>query len=243
MARVLVIEDDPAIGELVRLYLAREGHGVELVSDGAEGLRRVETAGADLDLIVLDLMLPGLDGRGVCRRIRAGTGTAAHPDVPIIMLTALDDPRDTIEGLDLGADDYLTKPFDPDELLARVRALLRRAATRPIPQSPTPNTQHPPSIALGNARLDPGARRLLVAGRDVPLRTKEFDLLLALAAHPGLVLTRDQLLERVWGTDVDSDTRTVDVHVSRLRDKLTTAHATLAIDTVRSVGYRLRDEG
>ena len=246
MARVLVIEDDPAIAELVRLYLAREGHAVELVPDGAQGLRRFETVASDLDLVVLDLMLPGLDGRGVCRRIRAGVDPATHPNIPIIMLTALDDARDKIEGLDLGADDYLTKPFDPDELLARVRALLRRA-TRPASPSSAPppgghSAQHPTPITLGNARLDPGARRLYAAGREVLLRAKEFDLLLALAAHPGLVLTRNQLLERVWGTDVGSDTRTVDVHVSRLRDKLATAHATLAIDTVRSGGYRLRTE-
>ena len=162
MAHILVVEDDPAIAELVRLYLARDGHAVELVANGARALRHVETAAPDLDLIVLDLMLPGLDGRGLCRRIRAATGPAAHPDIPIIMLTALDDPRDKIEGLDLGADDYLTKPFDPDELLARVRALLRRAH-RPAPPSLAHPAPHHAPIALGNARLDPGARRLLVA--------------------------------------------------------------------------------
>ena len=230
MARILVVEDDRSIAELVQLYLRREGHETELVDNGVTALRRLESAPAPVDLVVLDLMLPGLDGRGVCRRLRASS------DIPVIMLTALDDDRDKIEGLELGADDYLTKPFNPQELVARVRAILRRAS-RLAPHSSEPGR----CFDVGNLHLDLDARRLLVAGRDVALRTKEFDLLAALAVSNGIVLSRDQLLERVWGGEFDGDTRTVDVHVSRLRDRLDAAGATAEIETVRSVGYRLRD--
>src|SRR5262249_15600944 len=162
-----------------------------------------------VDLVVLDLMLPGLDGRGLCRRLRAVS------DIPVIMLTALDDDRDKIEGLELGADDYLTKPFNPQELVARVRAILRRA-TRPAATPPAPD----PHLDPGTPHLALDARRLVAAGTEVAPRTKEFDLLAAFAASSGLVLTRDQLLERVWGGEFDGDPRPVDVHVSRLRDRL-----------------------
>jgi len=228
MAQILVVEDDRAIAELVQLYLRREGHDVLIVDNGATALRRLEAEPTAVDLVVLDLMLPGLDGRGVCRRLRATS------DVPVIMLTALDDDRDKIEGLELGADDYLTKPFNPQELVVRVRAVLRRA-TRPAPPSATPTRQ----VELGNLQIDLDARRVLVAGEEVTLRTKEFDLLTAFANSAGIVLSRDQLLERVWGGEFDGDTRTVDVHVSRLRDNLASAGSGIEIETVRSVGYRL----
>jgi DNA-binding response OmpR family regulator len=228
MAHILVVEDDRAIAELVQLYLRREGHDVQIVDNGATALRHFESDAVTLDLVVLDLMLPGLDGRGVCRRLRLKS------DVPVIMLTALDDDRDKIEGLELGADDYLTKPFNPQELVARVRAILRRS-TRPAPATPAPGHH----LAVGNLHLDLDTRRLFIAGSEVTLRTKEFDLLTAFASSTGLVLTRDQLLERVWGGEFDGDTRTVDVHVSRLRDRLHTAGATVEIETLRSVGYRL----
>jgi DNA-binding response OmpR family regulator len=172
-------------------------------------------------------MLPGLDGRGVARRIRA------FSDVPIIMLTALDDARDKVEGLDIGADDYLTKPFNPDELLARVRAILRRTT-----RSSTASL-HPDRISAGNLEIDPTARRVVIAGDELPLRAKEFDLLLALARHAGMALSRDQLLDLVWDGGFGADTRTVDVHVSRLRERLADAQASVAIETIRSVGYRL----
>jgi DNA-binding response OmpR family regulator len=230
MARVLVVEDDPAIAELVRLYLTHDGHAVELIADGAAALLHVE-ANAAIDLIVLDLMLPGLDGRGLCRRIRAAEASVGRPSLPIIMLTALDDDRDKLEGFDLGADDYLTKPFNPAELVARCRAVLRRVQQT---DSPTPGGE---TIMLGGARLDLAGRRFRVGDQEITLRTKEFDLLVAFATRPGVVLTRDDLLARVWGDEFPGDTRTVDVHVSRLRDKL--AAAPLAIETVRSVGYRL----
>ncbi|MGH2531183.1 MAG: response regulator transcription factor [Thermomicrobiales bacterium] len=228
MANVLVVEDDRAIADLVALYLRRDGHEVEIVGDGAVAWRRFEERHPEIDLVVLDLMLPGLDGRGVCRRMR---GVA---DVPILMLTALDDERDKIEGLDLGADDYVTKPFHPGELMARVRALLRRAA-RPAPAASDDHHR----ISLANACIDLDAHRLLANEQEVRLRVKEFDLLVALAEHPDVVLTRDQLLERVWGGEYPGETRTVDVHVSRLRDRLEAAGAQITIETVRSVGYRL----
>jgi DNA-binding response OmpR family regulator len=231
MAHILVVEDDRSIAELVQLYLRREGHDVQIVDNGTTALRQFEADPSAVDLVVLDLMLPGLDGRGVCRRLRAVS------DVPVIMLTALDDDRDKIEGLELGADDYLTKPFNPQELVARVRAILRRAS-RPAP-AVAPEPGH--HLDLGNLHLDLDARRLLVAGTEVILRTKEFDLLSAFASSSGIVLTRDQLLERVWGGEFDGDTRTVDVHVSRLRDRLHAVGATVEIETLRSVGYRLSD--
>lgn len=230
MPTILVVEDDPPIAELIRLYLRRSGHDVETEANGAIALQRLTANPDRFALIVLDLMLPGLDGRGLCRRVRETSS------VPIIMLTALDDDRDKIEGLDLGADDYLTKPFNPDELVARVHALLRRAST--WTSQTTPSTR-PQTIVIGNLTLDPPARRLTVAGTDVTLRTKEFDLLLILALNRGIVLSRDQLLQNVWANDVDGDSRTVDVHISRLRDRLRAAHATVEIETVRSVGYRL----
>jgi DNA-binding response OmpR family regulator len=228
MSRILVVEDDRPIAELVQLYLRRDGHEVEIEEDGAVALRRFEAAPTTLDLVVLDLMLPGLDGRGVCRRIRAAS------DLPVIMLTALDDDRDKIAGLELGADDYLTKPFNPNELVARVRAVLRRAA-RAAPST----AGEARGIAIGNLRIDPESRRVLVEGQEIALRTKEFDLLAALAASAGIVLSRDRLLERVWGGEFEGDTRTVDVHVSRLRERLDAVGATVEIETVRSVGYRL----
>jgi len=203
MTRILVVEDDAPIADLVRLYLRREGHDVEVVTDGGAALRRVEDARAEFDVVVLDLMLPGLDGRGVCRRIRRVS------DAPIIMLTALDDDRDKLEGFDLGADDYLTKPFNPLELVARVRALLCRSTRQSQEHAFAPSGE---TICLGNARIELDTRRFLVNQREIPLRAKEFDLLATFARRPGVVWPRD-----------------------RLED----ANAPLAIETVRSVGYRL----
>jgi DNA-binding response OmpR family regulator len=228
MARIIVVEDDQAIASLIALYLRHDGHDVDAFANGAQALHAWEAANMSqtpFDLVVLDLMLPGLDGRGVARRIR-GQST-----VPILMLTALDDMRDKLEGFSLGADDYLTKPFDPNELVARVRAVLRRAEHAPPPSRET--------IAFGRSLIDLDGRRLTIGGKELPLRAREFDLLALLAENAGIVLTRGQLLERIWAGEVDSDTRTVDVHVSRLRERLAGVEPEFTIDTIRSVGYRL----
>ena len=229
MARIAVVEDDPSIADLVSLYLRHEGHEVEGFADGAVALRSFQGEPDRWALLLVDLMLPGLDGRGLVRRIRD------ESDVPIVMLTALDDARDKLEGFALGADDYLTKPFDPAELLARVRAVLRRSATC---KGQTATTD---AITVGNMSLSVAARSVSVAGHDLDLRPKEFDLLRALVEHSGAAMSRGQLVERVWRDEVDGDTRTVDMHVSRLRDRLATAGATADIETVRSFGYRLRE--
>jgi DNA-binding response OmpR family regulator len=220
MARVLVIEDDRRIAELVRLYLRGDGHETLLAFDGREGVRLAAEEAPDV--IILDVMLPGLHGRDACLAIRR------RSSAPIIMLTALDDARDVVAGLDAGADDYVTKPFDPAVLMARVRAALRRA--------------HGPAgivreVTVGNVTLHPDERRATVAGREIELRAKEFDLLLALANRPHVVLTREVLLETVWGREHDIDTRTIDVHINRLRARL--EQADVEIETVRGLGYRL----
>ncbi len=218
--RVLVVEDDHHIAQLVRVYLEREGYETVVAHDGREGLRLFGEI--QPDLVILDLMLPGLHGRDVCRAIRV------HSATPILMLTALDDDRDVVEGLDLGADDYITKPFKPAVLLARVRSTLRRS-------NGSTNIVH--EIAVGDLVMRSEERSALVNGDDLELRTKEFDLLLALASRPGIVQTRENLLRQVWGRDYDVDTRTIDVHINRLRSRL--AGSNIEIETVRGVGYRL----
>lgn len=224
MERILVIEDDLHIANLLRVYLKREGYEAHMANDGREGLRLFGEI--EPDLVVLDLMLPGLHGRDVCRAIRTRSA------VPIIMLTALDDERDVIEGLDLGADDYITKPFKPAVLLARVRSALRRS------NGPT-NLIH--EIVVGDLIILPDERIATVHGQEIDLRTKEFDLLLSLASRPGVVMTRETLLRQVWGREYDVDTRTIDVHINRLRARLTKSNA--EIETVRGVGYRLTHAG
>ena len=217
---ILVVDDEKHIVELARLYLEKEGYRVEDAGDGAEALAKVKSL--QPALVVLDLMLPEIDGWEVCRRVRR------ESDVPIIMLTARDDDVDKIVGLEMGADDYLTKPFNPRELVARVRAVLRRyekaARTEQV-------------INIGQVAIDPQRREVTVGDKLVELRTKEFDLLLTLAQHKGIVLSRDQLLDLVWGFDFYGQTRTVDVHIAHLRDKL--ANSELVIDTVWGIGYKL----
>lgn len=220
--RILVVDDEPSILDLVGLYLGREGFNVQTAGDGAQALQILQARPPAL--LVLDLMLPEVDGFEVCRRVRATSS------LPILMLTARDDEVDKIVGLELGADDYLTKPFNPRELVARVKAILRRV-DRPQAAAPDP-------IHLGDVTLDPGRREVTVAGQPVSLRPKEFDLLQALAEHRGLVLTRDQLLSRVWGFDFYGETRTVDVHIGHLRKRLAESHS-VRIETVTGVGYKL----
>jgi two-component system alkaline phosphatase synthesis response regulator PhoP len=217
---VLVVDDEEHIIELARMYLEQEGFTVEGARDGAEALEKIRTLKPAL--IVLDLMLPEVDGWEVCRRTRAESA------VPIIMLTARSDDVDKIVGLELGADDYLTKPFNPRELVARVKAILRRYE----------RSIHPGRVIhLDQLTIDPASREVTLAGRSLKLRTKEFDLLHTLAQHRGQVLSREQLLGLAWGYDFYGETRTVDVHIAHLRNKLRGSE--VEIETVRGVGYKL----
>jgi len=221
--RVLVVDDEPNIVELARMYLEKEGYRVESASNGATALEQIQTH--EPALIVLDLMLPEVDGFEVCRRTRAKS------DVPIIMLTARDEDVDKIVGLELGADDYLTKPFNPRELVARVKAILRRSE-----RSDRPNER---PLHVADLTIDPARREVSVAGEPIELRAKEFDLLQAFAENKGIVLTREQLLNKVWGYDFYGETRTVDVHVAHLRKRLKGSQ--VSIETVTGVGYKLVD--
>jgi two-component system, OmpR family, phosphate regulon response regulator PhoB len=224
MAReVLVVEDEPDIRRLVVLHLERDGFRCRTVANGLDALR--EAKANVPDLVMLDLMLPGLDGLEVCRRLRSDATTAG---VPIIMLTAKSDEVDRVVGLEVGADDYVAKPFSPKELVARVRAVLRRA--RP--------SQPPRALTVGPVMLDPERHAVTVGGRALQLTPKEFDLLQALLEAAGRVLTREHLLNHVWGyaRADEIESRTVDVHVRRLRAKLGDAGSRIA--TIKSVGYR-----
>ena len=220
---ILVVDDEANIVELAALYLEQEGFRVLSAADGASALEMI--ARQPPALLVLDLMLPEVDGWEVCRQLRSGR---VAPDLPIIMLTARDDDVDKIVGLELGADDYVTKPFNPRELVARVKAILRRTRRAAQPQAP---------VHAGDVTVDPARHEVTVAGQPVELRPKEFDLLLALAEHRGIVLSREQLLDLVWGYDFYGETRTVDVHVAHLRKKLASSSA--EIETVMGVGYKL----
>ena len=222
--RVLVVEDDPTVAEVVARYLRRDGHEVTVVGDGRLALARA--AGIAYDLVVLDIMLPGLDGLEVCRRLRE------RGPVPIIILSARGDETDKLIGLDLGADDYVAKPFSPRELAARVRTVLRRVQPPPSP----PEDQGP--VTMGTITLDSRARAVSVDGTPVSLTVREFDLLDFLMRHPSEVFRREALLERVWGYTF-GDTSTVTVHVRRLREKVEADPATPChIQTVWGVDYR-----
>ena len=224
-ARVVIVDDDEHIRELASLYLQKEGFDVCCAADGASAVEKIKQANANL--VVLDLMLPGMSGFDVCKQVRQTS------DVPIIMLTARDEDIDKILGLELGADDYLTKPFNPRELVARVKAILRRAdgSSRPAGDAAV--------IRVGALSIDKQRREVKVGDTEIALRTKEFDLLATLAENAGIVLTREQLLDRVWGYNFYGETRTVDVHVQHVRAKI--ADSGLSIVTVRGVGYKLVD--
>jgi DNA-binding response OmpR family regulator len=218
---VLVVEDETSSAKLVSLYLKNAGYVVKAVGTGGAALNAI--AAEQPALIILDLNLPDMDGLEICRRVRKSS------DVPILMLTARDEDVDKIIGLEVGADDYLTKPFNPRELVARVKSVLRRSA---------PERRHPEAevIRHGDLHIDAGRREARVGDQEIQLAPKEFDLLWELLDHRGLVLTRDQLLERVWGYTFAGDTRTVDVHVRQLRRKLGDASP---IVTVWGVGYKV----
>ena len=218
----LVVDDEANIIELAQMYLEQDGFRVVSALDGASALETLESQSPAL--MVLDLMVPEVDGWEVCRRVRSGVA----PDLPIIMLTARDDDVDKIVGLELGADDYLTKPFNPRELVARVRAVLRRTGRRVRTEGP---------VHVGDVMIDTARHEVVVSGRPAALRPKEFDLLLAMAEHRGIVLSREQLLDLVWGYDFYGETRTVDVHIGHLRRKLSGSN--VGIETVTGVGYKL----
>jgi DNA-binding response OmpR family regulator len=214
---VLIVEDEHSIGSLIRSYLSRDGYGVVWVRSGEEAL--VELVRHSVRIVVLDIGLPGMDGFEVCRQIRV------RSSVPILVVTARDEEADRVAGLELGADDYITKPFSPRELVARVKAILRRA--EPAPREPV--------LTLGDIVVDLQGREVAVGGEPVELTAKEFDLLACLLENPGIVLSRDTLLDRAWGTTYPGGTRTVDVHVGQLRRKLGRPGL---IRTVRGAGYK-----
>ena len=223
MARILVAEDDPDIASLLAHYLQRAGFEADLVSSGADVLPRIKKAPPDV--LLLDVMLPGLDGLSVCRTVRSDQRTAA---IPIIMITAKGEESDRIVGLEIGADDYIAKPFSPNEVIARIRALLRRAhRAGPVDGR----------LTYGPLSMDVDRHLVRVGDQDVRLTAKEFLLLQYLMQHRGRVLSRDLLLSDVWGYSYTGGTRTVDVHVRRLREKL--PYLASAIETIKQFGYKL----
>jgi DNA-binding response OmpR family regulator len=221
--RVLVVEDDPDVVRVVKAYLERDGFVVRVETDGESGLRSATVDPPDL--VVLDWMLPRLDGRTFLERLRRTSAT------PVIVLTARSDETDRVLGLELGADDYVTKPFSPRELVARVRAVLRRGAARGDGEA---------ALTVDGLVIDVASRLVTFAGAVVPLTTLEFDLLHTLARTPQRVFSRDELLDRVWGRTYDGADRVVDVHISNVRQKLTAAGGSDFVRTVRGVGYALR---
>ena len=216
---MLVVDDERAIRRLLRMYLTDAGFTVAEAGTGEEAIEQVRRGG--IDIVLLDLMLPGMDGYEVCRRLRETTST------PVIMLTARGEEAHRVTGLELGADDYVTKPFSPVEVVARVKAVMRRVSAPPDPNR---------VLRAGPAQLEPSSRRVTLDGREVELTRLEFDLLAELAAHPRVVYTRERLLEKVWGYQSAVGGKTVDVHVANLRRKL---GDDIGIVAVRGVGYRL----
>jgi len=225
--RVLIVEDEPALAESVQYSLSREGFDVEIASDGERALERFREGPPDL--LLLDLMLPRLSGLDVCRIIRS------ESSVPILILTAKDTEADKVAGLELGADDYVTKPFSTRELISRIRALVRRSGLAARPERPE-------TLRGGQVEMDIARHEVRVRDEDVPLPPKEFELLELLLRRKGRLLTREYLIEEIWGSDYYGDTRTLDVHVKRLRQKIEgDPHKPVHLVTVRGLGYRFVD--
>jgi len=220
VVNILVVDDDPHIRELVRHFLQQEGFDIHEAADGEEALARLESVKADL--IILDIMMPNMDGWQLCRELRE------HFDIPLLMLTAMGETPQKIRGFQLGTDDYLVKPFEPLELVARVKALLRRYR---IAASQT--------VQIGEVTLDRKTYEVIVDGRSTSLPLKEFELLFKLASYPGKTITREQLIEEIWGYDFEGNERTVDVHINRLRERFPEDRHSFRIATVRGLGYRL----
>ncbi|NLM37168.1 MAG: response regulator transcription factor [Firmicutes bacterium] len=230
--RVLIIEDEPNIIELVAYNLEKEGWLVSKAQTGEEGWEKIQAEHPDI--ILLDLMLPGIDGMEICRRTRQNKLTR---DIPIIILTAKAEEADRVLGLESGADDYVTKPFSPRELIARIRAVLRRADKNFL------EVEEKEMLVLGPIKMDLRQHKVLVHDNEIELTPKEFDLLHLLMSHPGRAFSREYLLENLWGYEFFGDTRTVDVHVRRLRQKIEDNPAQpYWLETVRGVGYRIREE-
>jgi len=230
--RILIVEDEPNILELVAYNLEKEGWSVLKAANGNQGWELIQNEHPDL--VLLDLMLPGMDGMEVCRRTRENAATRG---IPIIMLTAKSEEVDRVMGLEIGADDYVTKPFSPRELVARIRAVLRRVER-------LQGDEAKEVFELGPIRIDMRQHKVTVNGKPVELTPKEFDLLHLLVSHPGRAFSREFLLEHLWGYEFFGDTRTVDVHVRRLRQKIEEDPANPHwLETVRGVGYRMLEEG
>ncbi|QEO09364.1 response regulator transcription factor [Protaetiibacter larvae] len=227
MTRILIVEDEPSLAEPLAFLLGREGYETSIAVDGRAALADFDRNGADL--VLLDLMLPGLSGTEVCREIRS------HSSVPIIMLTAKDSEVDIVVGLELGADDYVTKPYSSRELLARIRAVLRRRVDVPLEEEEA-------VLEAGPVRMDIERHAVSVDGREVSMPLKEFELLEFLLRNAGRVLTRGQLIDRIWGSDYFGDTKTLDVHIKRIRAKIEPdpAQPQLLV-TVRGLGYRFEN--
>ena len=219
--RVLIVDDDPNINQLIKLYLEKEGYETDTAMRGDDALNQFKKNPPHI--VLLDLMLPGMDGWQVCREIRKIS------TIPIIMLTAKDETFDKVLGLELGADDYMTKPFDPKELIARIKAVMRRTQTAVEPER---------ELAFPNLVINMSTYLVTYNGKDIEMPPKEFELLYFLASHPNKVFTRDQLLEQVWGFDYFGDSRTVDVHIKRLREKLEGVSDKWSLKTVWGVGYK-----
>ncbi|MEF3304043.1 response regulator transcription factor [Paenibacillus sp. GYB003] len=222
MTRLLVVDDDPFIRELARHFLEREGFDVLEAADGREALARLETVTADL--VILDIMMPHMDGWALCRELRESY------DLPLLMLTAKGETSQKVKGFELGADDYLVKPFEPAELIARVKALLKRYK---IVASQT--------VQVGELQLNRKTYEASVEGKSLTLPLKEFELLFKLASYPGKTFSREQLIEHIWGYDYEGDERTVDVHIKRLRERFPEERHTFKISTIRGLGYRLEN--
>jgi DNA-binding response OmpR family regulator len=223
VSKLLIVDDDPHIRELARVFLQDEGFDIYEAADGAEALAQLETL--SVDLVILDIMMPNMDGWELCRQLRA------YYDFPLLMLTAKGETNDKLRGFELGTDDYLVKPFDPRELVVRVKALLKRYR---IATSQT--------VRVGELYMDRKTFEVRAGGENTTLPLKEFELLFKLASYPGKTLSRDQLIEDIWGYDFEGNERTLDVHINRLRDRFPEERYAFKIRTIRGLGYRLEVE-